>query len=77
SAALAAYAATGLFDSASLRAARAAPAAPDPAAASANACREEWRAETAALPKAMALLSEAMEAERRFRQEREPHAYKD
>jgi hypothetical protein len=70
---LAAYEASGLFGPESLAAARAAAAKVPGEPAPKTLCRPEWASEMAELPKAGAVLAEAIEAEKHMRQEKELH----
>jgi hypothetical protein len=71
---LRAYEETDLFSEASLDAARQAAARAPAEARPPTPCRPEWAAEMAALAKAGVVLGEAMEAEKRMRQEMDAHA---
>ncbi|MCX5797674.1 MAG: hypothetical protein NTY77_19465, partial [Elusimicrobia bacterium] len=74
---LAAYEASGLFAAEGLSAARAAAAKIPAEPAPKSLCRPEWAAEMAALPKSGVMLGEAVEAEKRLRQEKESHVDKE
>jgi hypothetical protein len=74
---LAAYEASGFFGSENLAAARDAAAKTPAEPAPRTLCRPEWASEMAASSNSGAMLSEAVEAEKRMRQEREAHANND
>jgi hypothetical protein len=74
---LAAYEASGLFDSGPIAVAREGVGKAPPVVSTAETCPPRWQAELSAMARSTSLLDEAVEAERRFRQEREPHAGKD
>ena len=73
----AAYEATGLFEADRLAASRAGGGQAAEPSADPAACAARWRAELDGLPKSAAVLNEAVETERRLRQERHSHAGKD
>jgi hypothetical protein len=74
---LAAYEASGLFSSEILAAARAAAAKAPAEPAPKTLCRPEWASEMAAISKSGVMLSEAVDAEKHLRQEKESHVDKE
>jgi len=71
---LAAYEASGLFESERIAAARGAVAKTLPETGPSGACPPQWQSELSAMSKSAAVLGEAVETERRWRQAREAHA---